>query len=259
MEWADEGIVVGVRRHGETSVILEAMTREHGRHLGLVRGGRSSRMQPALQPGNRLALSWRARIDEHLGMYRVELVASHSARLMETAQALYGLAVVTSLARLLPEREAHTAIFETLQLVIDHLDEPGMAPALIIRFELAMLGELGFGLDLGSCAVTGARENLSHVSPKSGRAVSAAAAAPYGDRLLNLPRFLWEGQGSGVPAERDIAAGFALTGYFLRRHVYEPRGIEPPPEREKLIALLRGAGDNEAPPEQESATRPLET
>jgi DNA repair protein RecO (recombination protein O) len=249
MEWSDEGIVVGVRRHGETSVILEAMTRDHGRHLGLVRGGRSSRMQPVLQPGNRLALTWQARIDEHLGLYKVELVASHAARLMETAQALYGLAIVTSLARLLSEREAHGAIYETLQLVIDHLDEPGMAPALIVRFELAMLGELGFGLDLAACAVTGARENLSHVSPKSGRAVSAPAAAPFADRLLSLPRFLWEGQGLGAPAPSDIAAGFALTGYFLQRHVYEPRGLQAPPEREKLMALLRAASENQPAPD----------
>lgn len=234
MEWADEGIVIGVRRHGETSVILEAMTRDHGRHLGLVRSGRSTRMQPVLQPGNRLALTWRARIDGHLGMYSVELVASHAARLMATAQALYGLAVITAHARLLAEREAHPAIFETLDLLVAHLDEPQMAPALIVRFELAMLGELGFGLDLASCALTGVREDLSHVSPKTGRAVSAGAAAPYLDRLLPLPRFLWEGQGTGIPSATDIAAGLALTGHFLQRHVYEPRGLDLPAERARL-------------------------
>lgn len=234
MEWADEGIVLGVRRHGETSVILEAMTHSHGRHLGLVRGGRSSRQQPVLQAGNRVALTWRARIDEHLGFYNVELITSHTARLMESAQALYGLATVTSHIRLLSEREAHPAIFETLELLVDHLDEPEMAPALIVRFEVALLGELGFGLDLASCAVTGAREDLSHVSPKTGRAVSSKAAAPYLDRLLPLPRFLWEGQGTGIPARADIAAGLALTGHFLRRHLYEPRGLDMPAERERL-------------------------
>jgi DNA repair protein RecO (recombination protein O) len=238
MQWADEGIVIGVRRHGETSVILEAMTREHGRHLGLVRGGRSARMQPVLQPGNQVRLTWRARIDEHLGTYSVELLASHAARLMETPQALYGLAVIAAHTRLLSEREAHPAIHETLELVIAHLDEPQLARALIIRFELAMLGELGFGLDLTSCAVTGAREGLTHVSPKSGRAVSARAAAPYLDKLLALPPFLWEGQGTGIPASADIAAGFALTGYFLQRHVYEPRGLEMPAERVKLVGMV---------------------
>lgn len=237
MQWADEGIVIGVRRHGETSVILEAMTREHGRHLGLVRGGRSSRMQPVLQPGNSVGLTWRARIEEHLGTYAVELDMSHAARLMASPQALYGLAVIASHTRLLAEREAHPAIYETLLLLVDHLDEPALAPALIVRFELAILGELGFGLDLAACAVTGAREGLSHVSPKSGRAVSAAAAAPYLDRLLALPAFLWEGQGTGIPARADIAAGFALTGYFLERHLYAPRGLAMPAERERLVAL----------------------
>lgn len=238
MQWVDEGIVIGVRRHGETSVILEAMTRGHGRHLGLVRGGRGARMQPVLQPGNTLSLDWRARIDEHLGMYSVELLASHAARLMETPQALYGLAVIAAHTRLLSEREAHPAIFETLQLVIDHLDELQMAPALIVRFELAMLGELGFGLDLAACAVTGAREGLTHVSPRSGRAVSARAAEPYLDRLLTLPPFLWEGQGVGIPSTVDISAGFALTGHFLQRHVYEPRGIGMPAERGKLVGVV---------------------
>lgn len=242
MQWADEGIVIGVKRHGETSVILEAMTRDHGRHLGLVRGGRSSRMQPVLQPGNSLALAWRARIDEHLGTYAVELVRSQAARLMATPQALYGLAVIAAHTRLLAEREAHPGIYETLLLLLDHLDEPDLAPALIVRFELAILGELGFGLDLAACAVSGAREGLSHVSPRSGRAVSADAAAPYRDRLLPLPPFLWEGQGVGIPGRADIAAGFALTGYFLQRHLYEPRGIAMPAERLRLMALA-GVGN----------------
>lgn len=242
MQWVDEGIVIGVRRHGETSVILEAMTRGHGRHLGLVRGGRSSRMQPVLQPGNQVRLTWRARIDEHLGIYSVELVASHAARMMETGQALYGLAVIAAHTRLLAEREVHPAIHETLQLLLEHLDEPQMARALIIRFELAMLGELGFGLDLTSCAVTGAREGLSHVSPKSGRAVSAKAAEPYAGRLLALPPFLWEGQGVGIPSSADIAAGFALTGHFLQHHVYGPRGLAMPAERAWLAE--RAAGDS---------------
>lgn len=237
MEWSDEGTVIGVRRHGENAVILEAMTRAHGRHLGLVRGGRSSRLQPVLQPGNAVALTWRARLDEHLGDYKVELVTSHAARLMAQPVALYGLATVAALLRLLPERDPHPGLYEGLLVLIEHLDEIGLAPALLVRFELAMLSELGYGLALERCAVTGLREDLSHVSPKSGKAVSRKAAEPYLDRLLALPAFLSEGQGARAPAPAAIAAGFALTGFFLRRDVYGPRGLQEPPERARLLEL----------------------
>jgi DNA repair protein RecO (recombination protein O) len=237
MEWSDEGTIIGVRRHGESAVILEVMTRFHGRHLGLVRGGRSTRQQPVLQPGNAVSLTWRARIDEHLGEYKVELLTSHAARLMAQPVALYGLASIAALLRLLPERDPHPALHEGLGVLIEHLDEISLAPALIVRFELAMLGELGFGLELNRCAVTGAREELSHVSPKSGKAVSRKAAEPYLDRLLALPRFLSEGQGANRPLPDEIAAGFALTGHFLRRDLYEPRGLAEPPERSRLLEL----------------------
>jgi DNA repair protein RecO (recombination protein O) len=237
MEWTDEGTIIGVRQHGEASVILEVMTRDHGRHLGLVRGGRSSKRQPVLQPGNAVSLTWRARLDEHLGEYRVELLASHAARLIEAPVALYGLATISALLRLLPERDPHPALHEGLAVLIAHLDEPALAPALVIRFELAMLAELGFGLDLARCAVTGSPDDLSHVSPKSGKAVSRREAEPYRDRLLALPAFLSEGQGTRTPAAADILAGFALTGFFLRRHLYEPRGLQEPPERARLAEL----------------------
>lgn len=244
MEWNDEGTIIGVRRHGESAVILEAMTRHHGRHLGLVRGGRSSKVQPVLQPGNAVALTWRARLDEHLGEYKVELLASNAARLMAQPVALYGLGTVSALLRLLPERDPHPALHEGLSVLIEHLDEIRLAPALMVRFELAMLAELGFGLSLDRCAVTGLREELSHVSPKSGKAVSRQAAQPYLDRLLALPAFLSEGQGARQPAPAEIAAGFALTGFFLRRHLYEPRGLLEPPERERLVGLaVRAAPD----------------
>lgn len=237
MEWRDEGTIIGVRSHGENAVILEVMTRQHGRHLGLVRGGRSVKVQPVLQPGNAVALTWRARLDEHLGDYKVELVTSHAARLMAAPIALYGLAVISGLLRLLPERDPHPGLHEALGVLIEHLDEPLLAPALIVRFELAMLGELGFGLDLTRCAVTGRPDDLTHVSPKSGRAVSRREAEPYKDRLLALPPFLSEGQGARQPSATDLRAGFALTGFFLRRHVFEPRGLLEPPERARLIEL----------------------
>jgi len=237
MEWTDEGTIIGQRQHGESSVILEVMTLAHGRHLGLVRGGRSSKVQASLQPGNAVSLTWRARLDEHLGEYKVELLKSHAARLIEAPVALYGLATVAALLRLLPERDPHPALHEGLAVLIQHLDEPRLAPALVVRFEVAMLSELGFGLDLTRCAVTGAMEDLSHVSPKSGKAVSRRAAEPYRDRLLALPAFLWEGQGARAPTAADIAAGFALTGFFLRRHLYEPRGLAEPAERARLVEL----------------------
>lgn len=237
MEWSDEGTIIGVRRHGESAVILEVMTRHHGRHLGLVRGGRSLRAQPVLQPGNAVALNWRARLEEQLGEYRVELLASHTARLMAQPVALYALATLGALLRLLPERDPHPALHEGLLVLIEHLDEALLAPALVVRFELAMLGELGFGLDLLRCAVTGSPDELSHVSPKSGKAVSRKAAAPYLDRLLALPPFLAEGQGARQPTRTEILAGFALTGHFLRRHVWEPRGLSEPPERARLVEL----------------------
>ncbi|MCV9939185.1 DNA repair protein RecO [Boseaceae bacterium BT-24-1] len=237
MEWSDKGTIIGVRRHGESAVILEVMTRDHGRHLGLVRGGRSSKQQPVLQPGNLVALTWRARLDEHLGEYKVELLTSHAARLMARPVALYGLANVAGLLRLLPERDPHPGLYEGLAVLLAHLDEIAIAPALMVRFELAMLSELGYGLSLERCAVTGIREDLSHVSPKSGKAVSRKAAEPYLDRLLALPPFLSEGQGARRPAPAEIAAGFALTGFFLRRDLYEPRGLLEPPERVRLLEL----------------------
>lgn len=235
MQWHDEGTIIGLRRHGESSVILEVMTREHGRHLGLVRGGRSVKAQPVLQPGNVVALDWRARLDEHLGEYRVELLVSHAARLIAAPVALYGLGTVSALLRLLPERDPHPALYDALSILVGHLDDADLAPALVVRFELAMLGELGFGLDLARCAVTGTDDDLSHVSPRSGKAVSREVAVPYGDRLLALPAFLRQGQGRARPTAGDISAGFALTGFFLLRDLWQPRGILPPPERQRLI------------------------
>ena len=128
MEWRDEGLVIGVRRHGERSAIVEAMTRGHGRHLGLVRGGRSSRLNAALQPGNTLGLVWRARLDEHLGAFAIEPLSLRAGRLMESALALAGLAYLGALARLLPERDPHEAVYETLTLIAERLDDEALAP-----------------------------------------------------------------------------------------------------------------------------------
>ena len=231
MQWTDEAILLGVRRHGETSVIAEMMTRERGRHLGMVRSGRSRAMQPVLQPGNRLEVTWRARLDEHLGEYRIEPLMLRAGRLMESATAVYGVQALGGLLRLLPERDPHPHLYQTLDIILDHLDEPAMAGELFVRFELAVLNDLGFGLDLEECAATGTREDLAYVSPKSGRAVSRTAGQPYADRMLTLPDFLKSGASRAADAEM-LAAAFRLTGFFLERHVYEPRGIKAGTARE---------------------------
>ncbi|MET3661332.1 DNA repair protein RecO [Aquamicrobium ahrensii] len=238
MEWRDEGIILGTRRHGETSAILEVMTRAHGRHLGLVRGGRSRRLQPVLQAGNRVDLVWRARLDEHLGTFQAEALEMNAARLMDSAVAVYGLQLLAAHLRLLPERDAHGALYETLRVMIDHLDDPESAGELVARFELLVLEELGYGLDLGQCAATGQRTDLAYVSPKSGRAVSREAGLPWHDRMLPLPAFLEQGQGFHADAPA-LEEAFHLSFYFLNRHVYEPRGIEPPDARAGFLMALR--------------------
>src|SRR3954469_11372308 len=221
MEWTDEGIVLGVRRHGESSAIVELLTRGHGRHLGLVRGGAGSRMRPLLQPGNSLRAVWRARLDEHLGPFVVEATRLRAATVLASSHAVYGVTHLASLARLLPERDPHQDIYDMLDRTLDDFDEIGEAAVHLVKFELAMLAELGFGLDLDSCAATGATSDLVYVSPESGAAVSRQAGEPWRDRLLRLPLFLCGNDGW---SDQDLQDGFRLTGMFLLRHVLEPRG-----------------------------------
>ena len=240
MEWHDEGIVLGARKHGETSAILEVMTRAHGRHLGLVRGGRSRKQQPVLQPGNRLSLSWRARLDEHLGVFQAEPLAFNAARLLDSAMAMHGLMTLAAHLRLLPERDPHAALYETLGIVIDHLGDPASAAELVVRFELLVLDDLGFGLDLSRCAATGLSDDLAYVSPKTGRAVSREAGAPWRDKLLALPTFLRRGEKRGAD-RAGIEEAFRLTGFFLARNVYEPRAIAEPEARAAFLTALRKA------------------
>jgi DNA repair protein RecO (recombination protein O) len=235
MEWSDDGIIIGFRRHGEGHAVIELMTREHGRHLGLVRGGGSRKQLPSLQPGNSVRAVWHARLDEHLGNYRLETVQTRVDRMMVSRAASFGLQAVAALLRLLPERDPHAALYEFLEHIADRLDRDEAAP-LIARFELQMLTELGFGLDLSSCAATGTRTDLIYVSPKTGRAVSREAGREWQDRLLPLPSFLHEEDG-GINLD-EIAAAFALTGFFLTRHVMEPRGIALPEARAAFLATL---------------------
>ncbi len=244
MEWKDEGIIIGTRRHGETSLIVEVMTRNHGRHLGLARGGRSRRKQPFLQPGNSVEAVWRARLDEHLGTWVLEPTVFRMAELMETSTGIFGIQMMAAHLRLLPERDSHPHLYQALEIILTHLDNAPVAAALVVRFELALLEDLGFGLDLATCAATGSRENLTHVSPKTGRAVSHDAAQPWLDRLLPLPAFLISANSRDEVAKGDIEAGFALAGHFLARDVYGPRGIEPSTDRTSFIrAVMRQLGN----------------
>ena len=239
MQWTDEGIVIGVRRHGEASAILELMTREHGRHLGMVRGGFGTRMKPILQTGNSVSASWRARLDEHLGNYTVEAMRQRASNFFGAPHAIYGVTHLAALMRLLPERDPHAELYEVFESILDRLEDPVVAAPLVARFELQMLTELGFGLDLEQCASTGTTTDLIYVSPKSGRAVSRSAGEPWADRMLRLPDFLRDND--VAPAGHDLADGFALTGFFLARHVLEPRGQTLTDERAHFIAALTRA------------------
>ena len=240
MEWTDTGIVLGTRKHGEANAILEVMTRAHGRHLGLVRGGAGSRLKPVLQPGNSVSATWRARLDEHLGYFIVEGMELRAASFLASAHAVYGVTHLAALCRLLPERDPHAAVFDALHETLVRLGDPVLVAALVARFELQLLAELGFGLDLSACAATGGVIDLAYVSPKSGRAVSRSAGEPWRDRLLTLPAFLGEGSGQN-PSPEELAAGFALTGFFLERHVFEPRGAALPDARAHFIIAVTRA------------------
>jgi DNA repair protein RecO (recombination protein O) len=237
MQWTDEGIVLGARPHGETSAILELMTREHGRHLGLVRGGAGRRMRPVLQAGNLVRAVWRARLDQHLGHYTVEGVNLRFAALLNHSHALFGIVHIGAMCRLLPERDPHPEVVPAIEAILDRMDDLPAAAALIVRFELRFLADLGFGLELDCCAVTGSNADLVYVSPKSGRAVSEAAGEPWKHQLLRLPAFLRDDEEQS-PSSQEIADAFRLTGHFLTQRVLEPRGLAFAGARNDFIGTL---------------------
>ena len=238
MQWTDEGLVLSVRPHGETSAIAEVFTRQQGRALGLVRGGRSRRIRPVLQPGNHVDVVWKARLEEHLGQMTFELRRGYAADALESKLELAGLSSMCALLRTLPERDPHRNLYEVTLFVFSFFDDPDVWPALMARWELELLDELGFGIDLTKCAATGSDEHLSYVSPKSGRAVSAEAGAPYADKLLKLPGFLQGGKDRQATAQ-DVWNALTLTGYFLSRDVFEPRGGTLPEARGRLVGYLK--------------------
>ena len=238
MDWRDRGFVLSARALGERDAVLSLFTREHGRHPGLVRGGAGRRLSPLLQAGNELHATWRARLSDHLGAFILEPGVAHGGALLDSPRRLAGLsAACATLEVCLPERESHARLFDGFEVFLDVLEQDGPWAALLVRFELELLADLGFGLDLSACAVTGAREGLTHVSPRTGRAVCAAEAAPYADRLLPLPAFL---TGQGEADGPALTAGFDLTGHFLERHVLAPQGRGLPAARVRLLSLLGG-------------------
>jgi len=244
MDWRDQGILLSTRRHGETSVIIDVFTPEHGRHAGVVRGGASRRMAPVLQPGAQVDVEWRARLEDHLGTFRVEPVKSR-AWVMGDRLALAGLNAVCTLLRFaLPEREAHGALYRKSLFLLDLLDQPEIWPLAYLNWEMVLLEEMGFGLDLRCCAVMGKKANdLSYISPKTGRAVSRAGAGEWADRLLPLPPCLL---GDGPAPDTDIVQGLDITGHFLRNHLAPHLGDKPLPDaRSRLVDLVTvraGAG-----------------
>ena len=240
MDWQDEGTILSARPHGESAAIIEAFTARHGRHAGVVRGGASRKLAATLQPGSRVALAWRARLEDHIGAFTVEPLQSRAGVLGDRL-ALLGLNAVTALLLFaLPEREPHPALHAGSEALFDALaGQTPHWPLAYLRWELGLLEELGYGLDLGRCALTGTREDLAFVSPKSGRAVSRGAAGDWAARLLPLPSCLL-GQG-GADAD-EIAQGLVTTGYFLEHRLARDLGGRALPEaRARLAAALGGA------------------
>jgi DNA repair protein RecO (recombination protein O) len=246
MEWRDQGILLSARRHGESASIIEVLTPSRGRHAGVVRGGASRKLAPILQPGAQLDLAWRARLEDHIGTFTVEPVRSRASHVMNDRLALAGLNAVTSLLLFcLPEREAHLPLYARTEALLDLMGEREVWPLAYLQWELALLEEMGFGLDLSACAVKGARANdLSYVSPRTGRAVSRAGAGDWADRLLPLPACLL---GHGGAPDAEIAQGFALTGHFLHGWLAPELGNKPLPEArarfvERFAARLQAGG-----------------
>ena len=237
MEWRDQGVLLSMRRHGESSAIIDVFTENHGRHGGVVRGGASRKMAPILQPGAQLDVAWRARLEEHIGNYTIEPIKSRSGDILSDRLALAGLNALTSLLSFaLPEREPHDTIYRRTIGVLDLLGEPELWPLAYLRWEVGLLEDLGFGLDLSACAVTGVTEGLRYVSPKTGRAVSETGAGTWASRLLPLPPVLLR---KGEAPDHEIAKSLETTGFFLREHLAPMVGNKPLPEaRDRFVAAF---------------------
>jgi DNA repair protein RecO (recombination protein O) len=237
MEWRDQGILLSARRHGETSAIIEMFTPSQGRHVGVVRGGTSRKIAPILQPGAQLDVAWRARLEEHIGSFTVEPVRSRAAIAMGDRMTLAGLNAVTGLLSFcLPERQPHEPLYQRTQALLDLLGQHEVWALAYLQWEVKLLEEMGYALELDACAVTGSAEDLRYVSPKSGRAVSQAGAGDWAERLLPLPAVL---RGQGNAEDREIAQAFRTTGYFLEAHLARDLGDKPLPEaRARFVEMF---------------------
>lgn len=239
MEWSDHGILLSARRHGESALILQLLTREHGRHAGLVRGGQRPKQRGVYQIGNRLALTWKARLAEHLGLLTAELLQGHAARLLDDPARLACLSAAAALAEsTLPEREPHPKAYAGFLALLDALDADAGWAVNYVEWELMLLRELGFGLDLSRCAATGETADLAYVSPKSGQAVSSTAGAPYRSRLLALPPFLRPGSNEAA-SPQDVLDGLKVADHFLERRVFTPHDRKMPAARTRFVEILR--------------------
>jgi DNA repair protein RecO (recombination protein O) len=241
MEFEDDGFVLAARPHGEAGAIVDVLTASHGRWAAYVAGGASRRLKPILQPGSRVRMTYHARVAEQLGAARLEGEGEGASALFDDPLALAALASAAAVvAGALPEREPHPGTFHAFEALAGALAWPDIWPAVLVRFELGLLQDLGFGLDLSKCAATGSTDDLVWVSPRTGRAVSAAAGEPYQDRLLALPTFLLSAQGRLAPG--DIGAGLALTARFLQDFVFSPLNRPLPQARARLVERLSDAG-----------------
>lgn len=235
VNWEDLGIVLAVRRFGEHDAIITLLTENQGRHAGIVKGGSGKRGRSLLQPGNLVKAWWRARLDEQLGTFTLEGLRPFAAQAMSAADVLAGLAALCAMAEAtLPEREPHAAVYRHTLHLLEHLGVHGWE-AHYVLWELALLRDMGYGLDLSACAATGTTQDLAYVSPRTGRAVSRAAAEPYVPRLLALPAFVREETAEAAGRE-DIAQGLALTAHFFETHVFRPHRQEIPASRQRFAA-----------------------
>ena len=234
MQWEDEAILLSARRHGEGALVLQVFTPYHGRHGGLVRGGASRKNRPTYQPGNRLAVIWRARLADQLGSFTAELVDANAALVLDQPPRLAALMSACALIeRALPDRDPHPDLYKLLCHLIDTLTTSGVWAQDYVRFELALLADLGFGLDLSSDADSGSSVDLVYVSPRTGRAVTRETAKGYEDKVLPLPGFLLD---ENKPAEvNEIRAGLRLAGYFLERHLFAALDRPVPEARQALV------------------------
>ncbi|HYX46924.1 MAG TPA: DNA repair protein RecO [Sphingomicrobium sp.] len=242
MRFETKAIVCALRNHGEHGAVVRLMTPEQGLQAAYVRGARGRRMRPVLIAGNVVEAQLSARTDTQLPQATLELVHSRGPLLSEplSAAAIEWATVLT--ATVLPEGQPYPRLYETLEALLDAIEAAPSASGwgtALVRYEFLLLKELGFGLDLDRCAVTGSNDGLVAVSPKSGRAVSAAEAEPYAGKLLPLPSFVREG---GAASWQDIDQGLALTGHFLNRHLITERSRSIAEARSRLVERMRRAG-----------------